>query len=178
MIRYRLSDFLNKHKALQFSFLVIILTLVLGYVVMLDLDVFNLVKTASYNYELIEDDTDLVELEDFELSNTTLVVGDKEYKDITVCFYGIVTDDTTTYFNEGNNTLLRSLPNGFWASFFISSNTFIVLISVIFITILLCVIRKSERLKLSLVNKYVCIFSIVFTVCFIINMFLIMLVLY
>ena len=178
MLRYRLTEFLNKHKVIQALFLVVMFFFISAYIVTFSLDALNVVKTASYNSELIEYDDELVEVTNYELENTTLTLDEKEYEGTNICFYGITTDDKTTYFNESNNTLIKSLPTNFGVSLFVSSNAFVVLISLVLIVVALWVVNSSERLNLVYVNKSICIGASVLLGLFVIIMFAIFLILY
>lgn len=165
MVRYRLTNFLNKHINLQAFILVVMLMSFLTYIFAFGLDAYNLVLTATVNSQLIEDDSDLIQIDEYELENTTITIDEETYKDISIVFYGITTDDDTVYFNPVNKTLIQSIPNNFGVSFLISSNAFIVLVSFLCVCCILTFIYKSKNLKLNaLTFQLCCAFWVLFAI--------------
>lgn len=178
MLHYRLTKFLNKHKVVQASFLVFVFLIISAYIFSFSLEALSVVITASHNSDLIEDDNELIEVTNYELENTKLTLNEKEYEDIDIYFYGITTDDKTTYFKDSSNTLIMSLPPNFGVSFFVSSSAFVVLISLILIVIALWIVNSSERLNLVCITKSICIGASVLLGLFVIIMFAIFLIFY
>ena len=177
MVRYRLTSLLNKYSFLQVIFFTLFFALFATYIFSFSIDLFNVVNTATINASLIEDDSDLKQIDNYELDGTTAVIDGKKYEDVLIVFYGISTDDDTVYFNSVSNTLVQSLPENFGVSFLLSVNSFIISISLLIMTILLFRLNSSKEYKLSLLNKRICYFSTILCIILFVLMFLAFLVL-
>ena len=161
MVRYHLIEFFNKHKLFQRLMFILIYVLFIVYIAFLFVDLYNVVSTSVLNYEIIKTDDLLVELESYELDGTTLKVDDKKYKDVSVVFYGIETDDDKVYFSKDSNTLIQSLPKNFGFTFLLSSNAFIVLVSLGVLAVALFIMHKNDTQLIVIKESKIHIFFIV-----------------
>ena len=144
MVRYHLIEFFNKHKLIQKVMFTLLFFLFIIYTMFLFVDLYNVVSTSILNYEIVKTDDSLIELESYELDGYTLKVDDKKYKDVSVVFYGIETDDDKVYFSKDSNTLIQSLPKNFGFTFLLSSNAFIVLVSLGVLAVALFIMHKND----------------------------------
>lgn len=144
MVRYHLIEFFNKHKLIQKVMFTLLFFLFIIYTMFLFVDLYNVVSTSILNYEIVKTDDSLIELESYELDGSTLKVDDKKYKDVSVVFYGIETDDDKVYFSKDSNTLIQSLPKNFGFTFLLSSNAFIVLVSLGVLAVALFIMHKND----------------------------------
>ena len=144
MVRYHLIEFFNKHKLIQKVMFTLLFFLFIIYTMFLFVDLYNVVSTSILNYEIVKTDDSLVELESYELDGSPLKVNDKKYKDVSVVFYGIETDDDKVYFSKDSNTLIQSLPKNFGFTFLLSSNAFIVLVSLGVLAVALFIMHKND----------------------------------
>ena len=171
MIRSHLVDFLNRHKSVQGIFAGIIFTLFSLYIICFTLDLYNLVFSAVMNYELVKTDNNLKVLDDFELSNTTLKVGDNEYKNVNIVFYGVSPSKNIAYFNEKENTLVQRLPKNYGLTFLIVSKGVLVycmlLISNLFLVYFRHINISLDILNSKLARASLCAFFIIYTLVFI-----------
>lgn len=161
MVRYHLIEFFNKYKLIQKVMFTLLFFLFIIYTMFLFADLYNVVLTSVLNYEIIKTDDSLIELESYELNGHTLKVDDKKYKDVSVVFYGIETDDNKVYFSKDSNTLIQSLPKNFGFTFLLSSNAFIVLVSLGVLAVALSIMHKNNTPLLVIKESKIHIFFIV-----------------